>query len=64
MDDLGQLVALTVGATLLAGVLGIAGLQLYASGKAQRRALVERLADAPALPPAGRARRFARLDRR
>ncbi|MEU8550766.1 type II secretion system F family protein [Streptomyces roseoverticillatus] len=64
MDDLGQLVALSVGATLLAGILGIAGLQLYASGKAQRHALVERLADAPALPPAGRPRRFARLDRR
>ncbi|MET9416573.1 type II secretion system F family protein [Streptomyces klenkii] len=64
MDDLGQLVVPAVGATLLAGVLGIVGVQLYASGKAQRRALVERLSDAPALPPAGRSRRLAHLDRR
>ncbi|MGW2600995.1 type II secretion system F family protein [Streptomyces klenkii] len=64
MDDLGQLVAPAVGATLLAGVLAVVGVQLYASGKAQRRALAERLSDAPALPPGGRSRRLARLDRR
>lgn len=58
------LVALTVGATLLACALGIAGLLVYAAGRAQRRALVDRLSDTPALPPAGRARYFAGLDRR
>ncbi|MCQ8770174.1 type II secretion system F family protein [Streptomyces telluris] len=64
MDDLAHLVAPTIGAVVLAGVLGTAGLQMYASGKAQRRSLVDRLSDAPALPQAGRTRRFARLDRR
>ncbi|MCD9142669.1 type II secretion system F family protein [Streptomyces albireticuli] len=58
------LVTLTVGATLLACALGIAGLLVYAAGRAQRRALVDRLSDAPALPPAGRPRHFAGLDRR
>ncbi|MGK5734035.1 type II secretion system F family protein [Streptomyces sp. URMC 124] len=64
MDDLTHLVAPTVVATLVACIFGIVGLQTYAAGKAQRRSLVDRLSDAPALPPTGRARRFSRLDRR
>ncbi|MEU5429711.1 type II secretion system F family protein [Streptomyces olivoreticuli] len=58
------LVLLTAGATLLCCALGTAGVLVYAAGKAQRQSLVERLSDAPPLPPAGRARHFRGLDRR
>lgn len=58
------LVLLTAGATLLCCALGTAGVLVYAAGKAQRRSLVARLSDAPALPPAGRVRHFGGLDRR
>ncbi|ARQ68862.1 type II secretion system F family protein [Streptomyces marincola] len=64
---------LAVGLTLLALVCAVAGLHAYAGGRAQRLALVRRLAgpgdrpgdaaaDAPA--PPGRRRRFDALDRR
>ncbi|GAA0483666.1 type II secretion system F family protein [Streptomyces sp. NPDC046215] len=58
------LVTLTAGATVLCCALGIVGAQVYAAGRAQRRSLVDRLSDAPALPPAGRRRHFSGLDRR
>ncbi|MEV0266328.1 type II secretion system F family protein [Streptomyces sp. NPDC050617] len=64
MDDLGNLAQLTVGATLVCCVLAVAGVQAYAAGKAQRRALIDRLTESPAPPPAGRARHFAAFDRR
>ncbi|AEW96238.1 MULTISPECIES: type II secretion system F family protein [Streptomycetaceae] len=50
-----------LGATLAAGVLAIAGLRTWTTGRARRRELLERLADtaAPAGPP-GRRARFAR----
>ncbi|MGI5349128.1 type II secretion system F family protein [Streptomyces sp. CA-250714] len=59
-----------LGATLAACALAIAGVLLFASGRARRRALLERLGrhdgPAPALPPGsgGRRRRFAGVDRR
>lgn len=63
--SMNALVLLTVGATLLCCALGTAGALFYASGKARRRSLVDRLSDAPALPPpAGRTRHFRGLDRR
>ncbi|MET9957664.1 type II secretion system F family protein [Streptomyces sp. NPDC006326] len=58
------LVLLTLGATLLACVLVVAGVHAYAAGRAQRAALVERLSQEGAPPPAGRRRRFTGVDRR
>ncbi|NBE51241.1 type II secretion system F family protein [Streptomyces boluensis] len=52
-----------LGATLTGGALAVAGLHAYASGKAQRQALVERLTDDGPLP-LGRQRRFTAVDRR
>lgn len=54
---------LAVGATLLCGLLAIAGVRTYAAGRAQRQAVVDRLADERALPPSGRRRRFPSVDR-
>ncbi|ESP97978.1 type II secretion system F protein [Streptomyces sp. GBA 94-10 4N24] len=51
---------LALGAALL---LAVAGIHVYASGRAQRQALVDRLS-ATAAPPAGRGRRFTGIDRR
>ncbi|WP_405938569.1 type II secretion system F family protein [Streptomyces sp. NBC_00726] len=55
---------LTVGVTLLAGVLAVVGLHVFASGREQQRALIDRLSRTG--PPAieGRARRFRAVDRR
>ncbi|MDT0310355.1 type II secretion system F family protein [Streptomyces sp. DSM 44917] len=76
MSDLSLL---ALGLALLALLCGVAGLHLYASGRAQRAALLSRLAatpgegqgpaDAPAAeahgrPGSGRRRRFEGLDRR
>ncbi|MFI7272416.1 type II secretion system F family protein [Streptomyces sp. NPDC049879] len=62
---------LTIGLTLLALACGIAGLQLWSSGRAQRRDLLSRLSATAALPAGGgaadtpgRRRRFDALDRR
>ncbi|MFJ2018393.1 MULTISPECIES: type II secretion system F family protein [Streptomyces] len=59
---------LALGATVLAGTLALAGAHLYASGRAQRRALVDRLsgggAPGPGPTATGRVRRFTALDRR
>lgn len=54
---------IALGATLLCGTLAVAGVHAYASGKAQRQALVDRLTDDGPLP-LGRQRRFTSVDRR
>ncbi|MFE2478323.1 type II secretion system F family protein [Streptomyces sp. NPDC059389] len=58
------LILLTLGVTLLACVLVVAGVQAYAAGRAQRAALVERLAADGAPERSGRRRRFSGVDRR
>ncbi|MFJ3926638.1 type II secretion system F family protein [Streptomyces sp. NPDC090022] len=58
------LVLLTLGATLLACLLVVAGTHAYAAGRAQRAALIERLSASGAPAPAGRRRRFHAVDRR
>jgi len=56
---------LALGATVLCGTLAVAGVHTYASGRAQRQALVDRLAGGgPLRTAAGRVRRFAGIDRR
>ncbi|NUK04728.1 type II secretion system F family protein [Streptomyces lunaelactis] len=55
---------LTIGATLLFSVLLIAGVHTYASGRAQRAALEQRLSSTQQITTAGRRRRFRGVDRR
>ncbi|MGW5660168.1 type II secretion system F family protein [Streptomyces sp. NPDC003758] len=58
---------LALGATVLTGTLAVAGVHAYASGRAQRRELVDRLSGAaggPIRTADGRVRRFAAVDRR
>ncbi|MFJ4202386.1 type II secretion system F family protein [Streptomyces sviceus] len=62
--DLHTLVKLTVGATLLTCVLAVVGVHVYARGRAQRAALVDRLTAAGQVPYTGRRRHFRDLDRR
>ncbi|CQR62151.1 type II secretion system F family protein [Streptomyces leeuwenhoekii] len=62
--DLHTLVPLTTGITLLTCVLAVLGAHSYAAGKAQRQALVDRLAATGQAPAGGRRRRFGDLDRR
>lgn len=62
--DLHDLVTLTTGVTLLTCVLAVVGVHTYASGRAQRAALVDRLSYTGRLPETGRRRRFRNLDRR
>ncbi|MBC9728357.1 type II secretion system F family protein [Streptomyces sp. TRM68367] len=62
--DVQTLITLTTGVSLLTCLLAVLGGHSYASGRAQRRALVERLSATPQLPPGGRRRRFPALDRR
>ncbi|MFF4326849.1 type II secretion system F family protein [Streptomyces sp. NPDC048387] len=59
-----DLVLLTLGATLLAGLLVSLGVHAYAAGLAQRAALVERLASEGVPETTGRRRRFPGVDRR
>ncbi|MEU3313085.1 type II secretion system F family protein [Streptomyces sp. NPDC006662] len=59
-----DLVLLTLGATLLAGLLVSLGVHAYAAGLAQRAALVERLAAEGVPETTGRRRRFPGVDRR
>lgn len=59
-----NLVLLTLGATLLAGLFTALGVHAYSAGLAQRAALVERLSATGEPPPAGRRRRFRGVDRR
>jgi tight adherence protein B len=62
MENLGSL---TVGVTLLAGVLAVLGVHTYSVGKAQRQALVDRLSHTgQTAVPTGRRRRFSGIDRR
>ncbi|XUL90734.1 type II secretion system F family protein [Streptomyces galilaeus] len=61
--DLQTIVTLTTGITLLTCVLGVVGVHAYATGRAQRAALVDRLSSTGQIP-LGRARRFRGLDRR
>ncbi|MFH8569040.1 type II secretion system F family protein [Streptomyces sp. NPDC017993] len=63
MTGLNDPALLTVGATLLCVVLAIAGVRTYAAGRAQRQAVVDRLADERRLPQTGRRRRFPSVDR-
>ncbi|MFF5145918.1 type II secretion system F family protein [Streptomyces sp. NPDC013157] len=62
--SLHDLVSLTTGVTLLACLLAVVGLHTYASGRAQRAALVDRLSYTGQAPLSGRRRRFRNLDRR
>ncbi|MBW8701187.1 hypothetical protein MBT84_16410 [Streptomyces sp. MBT84] len=58
---------LALGATVLTGTLTVAGVHTYASGRAQRQTLVDRLsgtATGPARIASGRVRRFTGIDRR
>ncbi|MFJ8308502.1 MULTISPECIES: type II secretion system F family protein [unclassified Streptomyces] len=55
---------LTLGVTLLAGVLAVLGLRSYAAGRAQREALIDRLSNPGAPAAAGRHRPFRGVDRR
>ncbi|PBC61560.1 hypothetical protein BKI49_23510 [Streptomyces sp. Tue6028] len=56
---------LALGATVLCGTLAVAGVHTFASGRAQRQALVDRLSGGgPLRTAAGRVRRFAGIDRR
>lgn len=54
---------LTIGATLLCGVLGVTGLHAYSGGRADRDALVDRLSHTGQIPETGRHRRFRGVDR-
>ncbi|MGW7406479.1 type II secretion system F family protein [Streptomyces sp. NPDC054833] len=62
--DLHDLVTLTTGVTLLTCVLAVVGVHTYASGRAQRAELIDRLSYTGRLPETGRRRRFRNLDRR
>ncbi|MFD8369579.1 type II secretion system F family protein [Streptomyces sp. NPDC059688] len=62
--ELHTLVQLTTGVALLTCVLAVAGVHAYASGRAQRAALVDRLALTGPDAGTGRTRRFRDLDRR
>lgn len=55
---------LTIGVTLVCGVLGVMGLHAYAGGKADRDALVDRLSHTGQIQATGRHRRFQGVDRR
>jgi tight adherence protein B len=62
--SLHDLVTLTTGVALLTCLLAVVGLHTYASGRAQRAALVDRLSYTGQAPLTGRRRRFRNLDRR
>jgi len=62
--ELRDLVTLTTGLTLLTCVLAVVGLHAYATGRAERAALIERLSHTGQIPTTGRTRRFRGLDRR
>ncbi|MCT9089545.1 type II secretion system F family protein [Streptomyces sp. ASQP_92] len=55
---------LTLGVTLLAGVLAVLGLRSYGAGRAQREALIDRLSNPGAPAGTGRQRPFRGVDRR
>lgn len=56
---------LTIGGTLLCGVLAVTGVHAWSSGRSQHRALLDRLSQTGAMEEAGgRRRRFGAVDRR
>ncbi|MFI6049223.1 type II secretion system F family protein [Streptomyces violascens] len=55
---------LTLGVTLLAGVLAVLGLRSYGAGRDQREALIDRLTNPGAQHTAGHSRPFRGVDRR
>lgn len=56
---------LTIGGTLLCGVLAVAGVHAWSSGRSQHRALLDRLSQTGAMEETGlRRRRFGAVDRR
>ncbi|MEU6087781.1 type II secretion system F family protein [Streptomyces sp. NPDC047085] len=62
--ELHTLAQLTTGIALLTCVLAVVGVHTYASGRAQRAALIDRLSLTGPAPASGRRRRFRGLDRR
>ncbi|MFG2887285.1 type II secretion system F family protein [Streptomyces sp. NPDC048297] len=62
--ELHTLVRLTLGIALLTCALAVVGLYVYASGRARRAALIDRLSHTGPAPGTGRRRRFRTLDRR
>ncbi|WLW52533.1 type II secretion system F family protein [Streptomyces sp. YU58] len=62
--ELQTLVTLTIGVALLTCVLAVIGVHVYAKGRAQRAALVDRLTSTGQIPVVGRRRHFRNLDRR
>ncbi|MEU1405033.1 type II secretion system F family protein [Streptomyces sp. NPDC005728] len=62
--ELHTLVQLTTGVALLTCVLAVVGVHTYASGRAQRAALIDRLSHTGPVAASGRRRRFRNLDRR
>ncbi|GGV65808.1 type II secretion system F family protein [Streptomyces griseoloalbus] len=62
--DLRNLITLTTGVALLTCVLAVVGVHSYATGRAQRQALVDRLTATGRIPAPGRRRHFLTLDRR
>ncbi|MCH0541075.1 type II secretion system F family protein [Streptomyces sp. MUM 203J] len=59
-----RLALLTVGVTLLAGVLAVVGVHTYSAGRTQQHLLYQRLAQSDEIPFTGRRRRFRGVDRR
>ncbi|MEV0690903.1 type II secretion system F family protein [Streptomyces sp. NPDC050388] len=62
--ELQNLITLTTGIALLTCVLAVVGVHMYAAGRAQRQALVDRLSATGRVPGGGRGRHFPTLDRR
>ncbi|MEU5535678.1 type II secretion system F family protein [Streptomyces sp. NPDC020362] len=62
--ELHTLVRLTAGVVLLTCVLAVVGVHIYASGRAQRAELIDRLSQTGPASATGRRRRFRNLDRR
>ncbi|MEU1313890.1 type II secretion system F family protein [Streptomyces tibetensis] len=62
--ELQSLITLTTGVTLLTCALVVVGLHSYATGRAQRQALVDRLSATGQIPAGGRRRNFHGIDRR
>ncbi|MGA5894260.1 type II secretion system F family protein [Streptomyces venetus] len=62
--ELQSLITLTTGVTLLTCALVVVGLHSYATGRAQRQVLVDRLSTTGQIPAGGRRRNFRGIDRR
>ncbi|WP_432104931.1 type II secretion system F family protein [Streptomyces sp. bgisy091] len=55
---------LTIGVTLLAGLLAVIGVHIYSSGQAHQQLLVDRMSQTGQITVGGRRRRFRGVDRR